>query len=197
MLLFVYNRYVGNTAFSRVTMIGLELEKWSANGNNGSVNGKQYFACPHGQGYFVPLKQYYNDDQDKVADDKSYHVGDRVRLTKNRNGIIKYIGKPHFSTEERFGIELDKWSAKGHDGRVGAYRYFQTKYGHGTFVPLTSILEKLSTTNNTKDDTKETEDTNDDENYEIGDTVELLTGKVGTLRFFGSVHFAAGLSKSL
>ena len=67
-----------------------------------------------------------------VTANGEYHVGDRVRLTKRRCGTIKYIGKPLFARDERIGIDLDEWSAKGHDGRVGKHRYFLTKYGHGT-----------------------------------------------------------------
>ena len=40
-IVFKYDRFVGNTDFAAETIIGLELNKWSANGNDGSVHGKR------------------------------------------------------------------------------------------------------------------------------------------------------------
>merc|ERR1712228_1168083 len=99
-----------------------------------------------------------------------YNVGDRVRLTKGRVGTIRYVGKPHFAKDERIGIECDKWSAKGHDGRVGKFRYFSTKYGHGTFVTPTAIIEIVE---------------NESAQFGVGDYVLVKDNRKGIIRFIG------------
>ena len=43
------------TDFSKQPLIGIELSKWSPNGNKGSINNEQYFECKSGYGYFVEL----------------------------------------------------------------------------------------------------------------------------------------------
>eukprot|EP01083_Nonionella_stella_P091780 256662_1 len=81
--------------------------------------------------------------------DIQYTVGDRIRLTKDRNGTIRYIGKPHFCKEAAWiGIELDKRTTRGHDGTVDKFRYFDAKYGHGIFVTQDVIIEKLKSRDN-------------------------------------------------
>eukprot|EP01084_Bolivina_argentea_P294827 507420_1 len=77
-------------------------------------------------------KEDNNNDNNNINDlvkrvsKGGYRIDDRLKLTKGREGTIRYIGKPHFAKDERIGIDLDKWSAQGHDGRVGKFRYFST-----------------------------------------------------------------------
>ena len=76
--------------------------------------------------------------RDSSADDRSterYHVDDRVYLSKNRRGTIKYIGPTSLGSGLWYGIELD--SPNGfHDGFLShdGQRYFQCKSQHGVFV---------------------------------------------------------------
>ena len=51
------HRFVGQILSANGLMIGIELSKWCVNGNNGSVNGRAYFSCKLGHGYFVALNQ--------------------------------------------------------------------------------------------------------------------------------------------
>ena len=52
-------KYIGNTDFassSNVIYVGLELEEWDPNGQNGTVKRITYFEAKHGYGYFVKLE---------------------------------------------------------------------------------------------------------------------------------------------
>merc|ERR1712228_1097957 len=113
-----------------------------------------------------------------------YNVGDRVRLTKGRVGTIRYVGKPHFAKDERIGIECDKWSAKGHDGRVGKFRYFSTKYGHGTFVTPTAIIEIMENAKNDK--------TGKNAQFGVGDYVLVKDNRKGIIRYIGATGIVKG-----
>eukprot|EP01084_Bolivina_argentea_P297173 511912_1 len=65
------------------------------------TNKPHLFSNPPPLIFYICLYYYYIDE---------YYCGDTVLLTKNRTGIIKYIGTPHFSRDLRIGVELDKWS---------------------------------------------------------------------------------------
>ncbi|CAF0920095.1 unnamed protein product [Rotaria sp. Silwood1] len=76
--------------------------------------------------------------RDNSADSRSveqYHVNDRVLLSKNRCGTIKYIGPTSLGSGVWYGIELDLPDGL-HDGflSVDGQRYFQCKPQHGVFV---------------------------------------------------------------
>ena len=79
--------------------------------------------------------------------------------------------------DERFGIELDQWSTKGHDGRVGKYRYFTVKFGYGTFVTKSAIIEKMTSTKATAAA---------DSSFDIGDYVLVKDNRKGYIRFIGT-----------
>eukprot|EP01083_Nonionella_stella_P114001 336619_1 len=97
----------------------------------------------------------------KKCDNVKYCVGDRVRLTKDRHGTIRYIGngKTDFSkgVGDRIGIELDKRTLKGHSGRG----YFTCKYRQGIFVNEAAIIEKIKSC------------TNASKQFQIGDYVAI------------------------
>ena len=46
-------RYIGTPDFASKVMIGLELSESTINSNDGSVNGRRYFPCKAGHGYFT------------------------------------------------------------------------------------------------------------------------------------------------
>ena len=109
------------------------------------------------------------------------NVGDRVQLTKNRKGTIRFIGKTHFSPDIRIGVELDDWFPNGHDGQVGNKRYFRCKHKYGIFVPETGVLSKL-------DDIG----VNKTLKIDIGNKVKLGDGRQGTIRFIGKTKIVIG-----
>eukprot|EP01084_Bolivina_argentea_P017482 32655_1 len=96
--------------------------------------------------------------------------------------MIRYIGKPHFAKDERIGIELDKWSAKGHDGRVGKFRYFKTKYGYGTFVTQYAIIEKIKPHSIDIPSLQ----------FSIGDYVLIKENRKGIIKYIGKTRIVRG-----
>ncbi len=84
-------------------IIGIELNKWSPNGNNGNINKHKYFQCKNGFGYFIHLKYVNKNDKNdnnlnrlSVNISSTLKVGDKVKLT----GIVKYIGETDFTKGE-------------------------------------------------------------------------------------------------
>ena len=53
-----------------------------------------------------------------------YKVGDAVLLSREREGIIRYIGNVHFSKGIWCGIELVGGSLGTNDGKMEGRRYF-------------------------------------------------------------------------
>ena len=49
-------KFVGQLDSSADTVIGVNLDHWSPNGNNGSISGKTYFQCKLGHGHFVGME---------------------------------------------------------------------------------------------------------------------------------------------
>lgn len=137
------------------------------------------------------------------------NIGQRVRLTQNRmKGKIRYIGIPHFSKDKRYGIEMDDYDSKAHDGRVGKFRYFNTKKGHGIFVGISAIEEIIveSVMNDDSDmpinvisqdielEEKHMMNDNDDDNDEfdnlvVGDCI-TVGSKKGKIVFRGKTDFS-------
>ncbi|ETO05945.1 hypothetical protein RFI_31450, partial [Reticulomyxa filosa] len=155
-------RFVGPVTFEqKEETIGIELDQWSPNGNNGSVNGIKCFDCPNMRGFFCLRHQIVenmgstiqpshkeeekgNDSGDKDwlnEKGKAVKVGDYVELDRGRTGVVEWIGKTDFNEEEMLGIELDEWWINGHDGSKDGKRYFQCAEGHGYFAHRRSIAE--------------------------------------------------------
>eukprot|EP01083_Nonionella_stella_P166938 559723_1 len=149
--------FIGMLEFSSDTYIGIKLDTWSANGNDGSAAGKKYFKCEPGHGYFITLvdiaahlgsiistsfKNVIKDKQKKT--ENLLKVGDKVRLQDGGVGTVKYIGNTHFNENEMVGIELDQWNANGHNGKIKGRTYFKASPGCGTFARRNSIMERLS-----------------------------------------------------
>ena len=108
-------RYIGTTEFSKdEPVLGIELDEWSANATDGSIQGIRYFDAEPGMGFFM-RKQSYMDLADMInasyfADNSpcneilrrdpvtihdtssilpiEYTVGDRVRLENGDTGVI-------------------------------------------------------------------------------------------------------------
>ena len=49
-------KFVGQLDSSADTVIGVHFDHWCPNGNNGSVDGRIYFRCKPGHGYFVGME---------------------------------------------------------------------------------------------------------------------------------------------
>ena len=133
-------------------------------------------------------------------------IGETIKLTNGRDGMIKYIGPTEFETGEMIGVELTTPVEFGTNGTFGS-KHFESKMGHGVFVRRVSVisapgLESLLAKNYNNNKTNENNDKNnigidligleDDLTFEIGDFVTLLNGQIGELKFIGEVEFAKG-----
>lgn len=65
-------------------------------------------------------------------------VGQIIRLSDGRDGVIRFIGQTHFAPGDWVGVELDDGSGKN-DGSVQGERYFDCTIGHGMFVRPTTV----------------------------------------------------------
>eukprot|EP01084_Bolivina_argentea_P260758 440465_1 len=72
-----------------------------------------------------------------------YNIGDHIKLTQDREGIIKFIGKVSFTTGIMFGIELLNGTAGKHDGKINNKRYFTAPKQRGIFVKESRIQRKI------------------------------------------------------
>lgn len=65
-------------------------------------------------------------------------VGQKIKLSDERNGTIRYVGQTAFAPGIWVGIELDDGSGKN-DGSVQGERYFDCAMGYGMFVRPTTV----------------------------------------------------------
>ena len=70
----------------------------------------------------------------------SPRLGDRVTTKKGRTGTVRYVGSVDFSSAELIGLELDSWTANGHNGTVRGKTYFRCAPGYGYFTRLFSLV---------------------------------------------------------
>ena len=160
------NRFTGPVHFYKREVIGVELDQWLPNGHNGVIHGHRYYNCKEGHGYFIR-----QDDVEKNLGStrmrrksrtasmmdisvicKKLQVGDHIRLTRGKRGVVKYIGKSSelfndvfddaVEGEDVIGIELDEWSPNGHDGKG----FFKTTKGRGYFALKKSVANIIQPT---------------------------------------------------
>merc|ERR1711933_209944 len=134
-------KFIGKTSFCRDKLIGLELDKWSPNGHDGTYKDTPYFDCVSGRGFFVrhdliiskidisnpiPLSTLHNKN-DYITRTPNTRIGDRIRLKNGLVGIIRFQGRVDFSDEIYLGIELEQKHYNGNDGQAHGRRYFKVK----------------------------------------------------------------------
>jgi len=71
-----------------------------------------------------------------------YTVGDHIKLSQDREAIIRYIGNVSFASGTMYGIELLHGAVGQHDGKVGKKRYFTAPKQRGLFVKESRIRRK-------------------------------------------------------
>merc|ERR1719204_2935967 len=148
-------KFIGLTRGNPDIRIGLEMDSWLTNGNDGTKNGRRHFRCRSGWGYFARKAQIVEILEKHVKKPPvkrlELELGDRVEIDRNRRGTIKYIGNVYFSKEETVGLELDKWTSYGHDGTVSGKRYFKAQRNKGYFCKYDSVLRVLGSDDNSDD----------------------------------------------
>merc|ERR1712154_530154 len=160
-------RFKGGVHFDEREVIGIELDQWSPNGHNGIIHGHEYFSCTDGRGYFIrkngieknlgPTSRRRKSRTNSMMDfgliTKNLKIGDHIKLARGKTGVVKYIGnasdisETSNSNEEIIGIELDKWSANGNDGKS----LFKTSKGRGYFARRSSIANIILPNNSFND----------------------------------------------
>jgi len=207
--------FVGSIGSSSDEVIGIKLRNWSDTGHD----GKGYFTVPVGYGYFAKRaaivsctkKSGKAVDLKAKAEEKKpepisfgnenlrvdCNVGDKVRLSRGREGIVKFIGK--VGEKNLCGLELDAWSEKGNDGMLKGTRHFTCKPGRGYFTEYNNVAEVLAKAKpkpvKAKERSPSFEAQCDDADIvpiALGDKVELRKGRVGHVRYIGKVKGLRG-----
>jgi len=214
--------FVGCLRGSSDEVVGVKLPVWSESGHD----GKGYFTVPKGYGYFtkpsvittctkksgknidlgkpkpkVEEKKHETLPVESEAGTVNCNVGDKVRLARGREGIVKFIGK--VGEKKLCGLELDAWSEKGNDGMLKGVRYFTCQPGRGYFTSYTNVSEVLKRATS-KEKVKERSpsfekqvdekqaDSADLVKIALGDKVQLRKGRVGFVRYIGKVKGKRG-----
>eukprot|EP00485_Elphidium_margaritaceum_P006506 CAMPEP_0202687082 /NCGR_PEP_ID=MMETSP1385-20130828/2778_1 /ASSEMBLY_ACC=CAM_ASM_000861 /TAXON_ID=933848 /ORGANISM="Elphidium margaritaceum" /LENGTH=407 /DNA_ID=CAMNT_0049341801 /DNA_START=30 /DNA_END=1253 /DNA_ORIENTATION=+ len=77
-----------------------------------------------------------------------WRVGDEVLISKDRTGLLRYIGKvPELDGDDQmiwYGLELTSGTLGQNDGMIKGKRYFKTTGKRGMFVPESKLRRRLS-----------------------------------------------------
>ncbi|CAD5112759.1 DgyrCDS1977 [Dimorphilus gyrociliatus] len=80
--------------------------------------------------------------QNSISTTQGFKIGDRVRISGTKSGILKYFGKTKFAQGEWCGIELDEKIGKN-NGSVEGVTYFNCEDNFGIFAPVSKVtMEK-------------------------------------------------------
>ena len=155
-------KYLGPVDFTDEEVVGIILDKWHPNANNGLVKGKQYFKEPPGRGFFAKRaliienlgnvsihgdilmdpNAFLNIDDihtNAPMPKINFKIGDRVKLARGKTGVVKFIGETEFAKGEVIGLQLDTWTPAGHNGTVRGKKYFEAQEGRGYFTRRSQI----------------------------------------------------------
>jgi len=72
-----------------------------------------------------------------------YQIGDAVFLSREREGIVRYIGSVHFGKGIWCGIELVGGSVGTNDGEHAGRRYFTCSYNRGVLVRICKVRRRF------------------------------------------------------
>ncbi|KAA3674271.1 CAP-Gly domain-containing linker protein 3/4 [Paragonimus westermani] len=66
---------------------------------------------------------------------QKFQLGDRVLVSGQRRGTIRFIGTTHFASGTWYGVELEQAVGKN-NGSIGGISYFECPADHGVFAPI-------------------------------------------------------------
>eukprot|EP01084_Bolivina_argentea_P315906 547459_1 len=121
--------------FTQEEVVGIRLDKWHPNANNGTVRGVRYFYAPPGRGYFA-RKRIINAKGVKIP--LKIKLGCRVKLNTGITGIVRYIGM--IDDVEMIGIDLDIFNWKNRLTENDGNGYFKARYNYGYFGEKKSVI---------------------------------------------------------
>ncbi|EDO33600.1 predicted protein, partial [Nematostella vectensis] len=137
--------FLGETKFAKGDWAGIILDDPTGK-NDGSVAGEKYFECKPLHGVFTKLEKITKVNQvtespgSPVENSSSLEIGDRVVVSGNKIGTLRYVGTTEFAKGEWAGVELDEPLGKN-DGAVAGTRYFQCIQGYGLFAPVHKVIK--------------------------------------------------------
>eukprot|EP01084_Bolivina_argentea_P318450 552259_1 len=201
-----YIRYIGKDVKNE-GVYGIELDLAVPKGTDGRHNNKRFFICRNNHAVFVRKHVIIQViDEDEIV---APQIGNRVKLTKGRFGLIHNIHEQDDGLLE-YNIHIDQLIDRQLTNKVdishkrqhssGGVRRMSVG-GGGVYNPKSgrqsglldiedSAYKKLM--NGTVDDDSDNYDSDDDNYTALGETIELRSGKIGTIRFIGPVHFGKG-----
>lgn len=177
-------------------VMGIELNEWSENGNDGSHNGHHYFHTSPGRGYFAYAKNLSKAKAPpkKTTNDGGVNIGDQVTLRNGKEGTVMFVGT--VGSSEVVGIKLRFWSESGHDGKG----YFKCPQGYGYFAKIATIVSATKKSggavNLSAKKKKDSPKAAAPESFspspvtvdcEVGDKVRLQRGRVGVVKWIGQM----------
>jgi len=220
---------------NRECVIGLELDEiGEERGHDGCspLDGKKIFNCMPGHGYWTskeaiakvlsnarkPTKgrgRHRRDETDMVGVVSDFvkklvdfRVGDTVRLSRGKEGIVRYIGPVEgMKRDDIVGLELKVWTERGHDGSYKGKQYFTCPPGRGYFTSRDAVAKVLQTAAEASERRKPAirtmaslesrvpdEDASDGPLMEVekGERVQLRNGRTGTVLYIGKTDFTKG-----
>jgi len=130
-----------------------------------------------------------------------FRIGDTVRLSRGKEGIVRYIGRVQgMKREDIVGLELKVWTERGHDGSYKGKQYFTCPQGRGYFTSRDAVAEVLERAAEKKEKPVVRSQLSGDNAPEEGPSVEvekgervrLRNGRTGTVWFIGKADFAKG-----
>lgn len=150
-------RYLGKLHGLKDIWAGIELTG-PLGKNNGSYNGKVYFHCRPSHGIFVlashvstsnKKEKETNDvvDNGSLKENTNFNVADRVIVSGNLVGTVRFVGETHFAAGIWHGIELDSPMSGCNNGSVGGIHYFFCEPSVGIFVPASKLTPKSESNN--------------------------------------------------
>lgn len=202
-------RFLGPVKFAAGEWVGLELE--SGGSHDGTVFNIEYFTCAPGKGAFakadaanelgsavqsprkLPTKL---TSLGSSVPPKTVYIGEQVQW-KGATGSVRFVGPVKFASGDWVGLELEDGGKN--DGSVFGVGYFDCAPGRGVFVQDASQLTVLgwappAVAHPPDADTPAGQSYATAENnsrISVGDKAHW-NGKLGIVRFLGSVKFAAG-----
>eukprot|EP01084_Bolivina_argentea_P282324 483230_1 len=187
-------KYIGPTQFDEKEVIGLQLDRWTIDGHNGTIDGVDYFKAPNGTGYFTKRTNISNiiiplvkplPNKIKISNELNINynpikIGDMVKLISNQNlATIKYIGYPkQFAEGEVIGIELYKCTKNAHDGCVNGKYIFDGAPGKCLFVRRDELVKYDPENEKLQQRQKQ---------LKLGDTIILSDKSKGMVKYIGPV----------
>merc|ERR1719433_41721 len=137
-----------------------------------------------------------------------FRVGDTVRLSRGKEGIVRYIGPVEgMKRDDIVGLELKVWTERGHDGSYKGKQYFTCPPGRGYFTSRDAVAKVLQTAAEASERRKPAirtmaslesrvpdEDASDGPLMEVekGERVQLRNGRTGTVLYIGKTDFTKG-----